>query len=247
MKTFIIEGIDINRRDKIVSFNPTHEKGVNTSETFNPRYKTVKNINVIAIFDRNNMLDGDGNPLLYALKQMYGWKISTGDIQKLLKQFIKIAEKIKPKYDTIVVIPSKNDLNTNFLHRLNKIIKCDNIVEGIFSKIPAEDVYDNYVDWNKTSQEEEQELINNFTDMFKSTEYFSFKYIKPNLRKYITKSMWVNNNIASKNNELINGKDILVLDDTIASGQTISEFCKNIYKIFKPKSITVITLFSAVK
>jgi hypoxanthine-guanine phosphoribosyltransferase len=42
----------------------------------------------------------------------------------------------------------------------------------------------------------------------------------------------------------INDKNILVLDDTIASGKTISEACKIIIESFTPKSITVITLFS---
>lgn len=248
MKEFIVEGIDIDKRNKIVTFNSNHELGVNTSEVFNPTYKKFEGFDVISIFKRNDRIINDGNPLIYALKGLQGWKISPGDISKLLKQFIKITNKIESKYDTIVVIPSKNDLNTNFLHRLNKIIKCDNIVEGLFTKMPLEDVYDNYVNWKDMDYQEEQDMNECFEEMQDSgNDYFSFKYITPYLRKYILKSMWTNKNVASKNESLINDKNILVLDDTIAMSHTLSEFCKNIMRIFEPKSITIITLFSSLK
>jgi hypoxanthine-guanine phosphoribosyltransferase len=42
----------------------------------------------------------------------------------------------------------------------------------------------------------------------------------------------------------INDKDILILDDTIGSGNSISEATRAINDTFDPKSITVITLFS---
>ena len=39
----------------------------------------------------------------------------------------------------------------------------------------------------------------------------------------------------------------LILDDTIASDQTISLFTKEILDIYEPKSVTIITLFSKLK
>ena len=46
--------------------------------------------------------------------------------------------------------------------------------------------------------------------------------------------------------EKINGKNILILDDTIASGQTISLFTKEILDIYEPSKVTIITLFSKI-
>ena len=43
---------------------------------------------------------------------------------------------------------------------------------------------------------------------------------------------------------MINDKDILILDDTISSGETISDNVKAIRDTFQPKYITVIILFS---
>ena len=121
----LIEGIDIDKQNKTVSFNNSHEKNINTSTLINPTYYNVNGIDVISIFKRKKSeeFSYDGNPLIYALKGINDWKFNNpqSDIINLLKQFIRIAEKIQPKYDTIITIPSTNELNTQFLYRLNKI------------------------------------------------------------------------------------------------------------------------------
>lgn len=45
----------------------------------------------------------------------------------------------------------------------------------------------------------------------------------------------------------INDKNVLILDDTVTSGSTISLFTKDILEMSKPLKITVITLFSRIK
>ena len=123
----LIEGIDIDDVEQTVSFNNSHEENVDTSILINPTYTNINGVDVISIFKRKRATEFsfDGNPLVYALKGLKGWKFKNAqsDITSLLKQFIRIAEKIQPNYDTIITIPSKNDLNTHFLYRLNKIIK----------------------------------------------------------------------------------------------------------------------------
>ena len=42
----------------------------------------------------------------------------------------------------------------------------------------------------------------------------------------------------------INDKNVLILDDTIETGSTISETTNLILKSYVPKNITIITLFS---
>ena len=246
MKKFIIEGIDIDTDNKIVSYNPKHQKNVDTSIEINPTYKKFNNFEVISIFKRKrNELRTDGNPLIYALKGLKGWTIKTKDILLLLKQFIKITSKIEPKYDTIIMVPSKNELNQNFLFRLNKIIKADNTIIDAFSKLEVGEVHDNYVDRTHLSDVDSNDLTKAFKRMIKYTDYFSYKYIPTHLRKYIQKSMFLEDD--NEIDKMINDKDILILDDTISTGSTISETTKRIYNTFVPKSITVITLFSSLK
>ena len=232
----LIEGIDIDIFNKTVSFN-------NISK--------ISNIDVISIFKRKqNNIGSDGNPLIKALKNIDNWKFKNceKDIKGLLKQFIKIVKKIENKYDTIIIVPSKNKLNTEFLHRLDNILKFDNKIEDYFHKLNVEEVLDNGIDRELLTKSTNFEYI--WNDLIKSFEkmnnenngFFSYKYIKPEYRKYICKTMSFDNDIIYEN--LINNKNILILDDTISTGQTISESVKNISEVFTPSKITVITLFS---
>jgi len=253
----LIEGIDVDKSTKTISFNNSHEDNVDTSVLINPTYINISGIDVISIFKRkkSNDFSFDGNPLVYALKGLNGWKFnnSQSDIINLLKQFIRITEKIQSKYDTIITIPSQNELNTNFLFRLNKIIKSDFQINDYLHKLTAEEVYEDFVDWKQLKIDfgNEYDKVNKILSSYfaemndKYDGYFSYKFIRNvKLRKYIKKTMYSDIEKTIEYAPYINGKNILILDDTIGSGQTISESCKEISEMFSPNSITVITLFS---
>jgi phosphoribosylpyrophosphate synthetase len=255
--SFLIEGIDIDLPKKLVSFNNNHENNVDTSTLINPTYSDINGISVISIFKRkvSEKSNLDGNPLIYALKGINGWKFknTTQDITGLLKQFIYITQQIKVKYDTIITIPSTNELNKNFLYRLNKIIKSDFQIDDYLSKMNSDDVFENYIDWNKIKSDGElnyniaEKDLNKFFFKMKNenNNYFSYKFIKDvNLRKYITKTMYSDDEKTIEYAPHINNKNILILDDTISSGASISEACRIITNTFVPNSVTVITLFS---
>lgn len=228
---YIGEGIDIDFRNRMVKINLNHENGIDTSITNNPNIITLNGIKVISFFKRKKLKDnsGDGNPLIYALKGINGWKISKFDIDLLYKQFLSIVTKINNKYDTIIKTPSNNELNNIFLDKLQKSIKCENTIESPFGKLEKDDV-------------DTVRLNNGFSRMDK---YFTFKHIPVDLRKHI-KKIYNDNYIQDEIEDAIkiNGKDILILDDTISSGSTISNMVETIEKLYDPKSITVITLFS---
>ena len=256
---YIIEGIDVDIIRKTVSFNPNHENNVDTSISLNPTYDNINGIDVISIFKRKMSPTsgiGDGNPLVYALKGYNDWKFKNPekDISGLLRNFIRISEKIQPIYDTIITVPSNNTLNINFLGRLNKILKAQYKITDYLSKLTCEDVYENYIDWSqigvdfaeKDYDKIEKEINKYFYEMVnKNNGFFSFKYFKNlALRKYITKTMYGSDEDVIKYAPIINGKNVLILDDTIASGTSVSETCKDIINTFDPKNITIITLFS---
>ena len=255
----LVEGIDVDYNTRTVSFNSNHENNVDTSIAVNPTYNGINGINVISIFKRKrNDENTDGNPLIYALKGKNDWhfKNPESDISNLLKQFIRISEKIRPEYDTIITVPSQNVLNTNILHRLNKIIKCKYTISDYLYKTMSEDVFENYIDWSaiykdfgdRKGDSIQKELGKSFYKMEEENHgYFSYRFIKDsNLRKYITKTMYSNDNEIIEYAPYVNGKDILILDDTISSGSSISEATKLIQETFIPNTITVITLFSKV-
>ena len=237
---YLIEGIDIDYLKKEILFNPNHEENIDTS-LLNPTYTKIQNMEVISLFKRKENIDKtDGNPLVYALKGIKGWNIDYDNIMLLFKQFLKISKNIKSSYDTIVTVPSTNTLNTNLLYRLNKIIKGKPILD-MFHRLSVSDVLECGI--NKDSDPKDFKKVYDILrkqNLTNST--FTYKDIPKNLRYVIKSSCSVTNELTYQ--EDINEKDILILDDTISSGKSISDTVQAINKNFNPKSITVITLFS---
>ena len=241
---FIIEGIKIDKLNKKVSIDFSQENGVDTSIINNPTYYKIGNIDIISIFKRKSIIDehNDGNPLLYALKSIHGWEIENFDIKLLMKQFIRICEKIDPVYDTIIKIPSHNELNNMFMDRLNKIIHAKDRINDTFMKLETSEVWDIGIDLKNVPEKDREELDKSFRKM---GEFFTFKHVPPYLRRHIKKiynDTYVGNEL--EDGDKINNKNILILDDTISSGTTISAYTREIEEMFDPKKITVITLFS---
>ena len=255
---YLIEGIDIDYVNKVVSFNPNHEDAVNTSTILNPTMEKINGNNVYSIFKRNtNNGKGDGNPLISALKGLHNWKLKNGftDILNLLRQFNKITEKfekLSDKYDTIIMIPSNNPLNKHILYNLNKIIDSDYEITDYLYKMSAEDVFETikweemYRDYGNDYKIVEKQMKDFFDNMEDNNDgVFSYKMIETyDLRKYVGESIKGNTNKVLNYAPYINNKNILILDDTISSGASISNSCKIILDSFTPKNTTVITLFS---
>lgn len=250
------EGIDIDSRMTTVSFNPNHQNNVDTGSLYEPKpiYDKIGKWDVVSIFKRKansaRPTDKDGNPLVYALKGLYGWKFKNPekDIYFLFRRFVAISHKIDKHYDTIVVVPSTNKLNNLVMGYLAKIIGCKHQICKLFVKHYAEDVWDRYMDFDRMDKDGlgsdwiRDELWRSFEKM---GEYFSYKYIDTKFRKYVIQSMHTPYNNVIDCAPLLNGKSVLVLDDTIATGATVSEVCKTLVDTFDVKKVTVITLFSA--
>lgn len=246
LASVISEGIDIDFSAKTVKFNPSHEKGVNTNPSMNPKTHLINEIEVTSIFQRNKLTDADGNPLIHALKGNNGWKIDDKSILELFKNFLKISKTIKLKYDTIISVHSSSSLNNDFLHRLNKIIKAPNQINDLFSKVSASNVLSDGLEAGMNPKETEA-MLRALRKMEKNGDYFTYKKLPLPLRKYISTSSYIDGVDSLKYSDIINGKDILILDDTISSGKTISDNVNVLMKTFEPKSIQVITLFGTLK
>lgn len=163
-KNVLNEGIDVDNIAHTVTFNPTHEKLVNTSRKTNPSANkgifsngftksdkdaytngTFNNITVWSIFKRfGNGTLYDGNPLIYALKGENKWKFSSDENKKkffervdlIIKKFLKMATP-----DTIIVLPSSNKLNQQFAEMFVANSNCK-IINDVLLKITVNDVID---------------------------------------------------------------------------------------------------------
>ena len=255
----INEGIDFDYDSMTVSDNAYHEDNVDTSVENNQTLYNdiIDNVKVYSIFKRKRGFRGDGNPLIYALKNEEGWKFrSEKDKNAIDKQFNDIAEKFSKiyQYGPVIVIPSTNELNT---YISNKIISKNNnakLLKGVIRKLTTEEVEKIVSDKNsefrkyyKDNYEEAYVLLCDYLDTMDKEKdgYFSRHYIKDKKMRDVLKDTFkiTNDNYARLAKE-ITDKDILLIDDTISRGQSIKNACKIISETYSPKSITVLTLLS---
>ena len=217
---------------------------------------------------KNYVQEGKGKDATLVLKNPNDWRLEwkEGDKMKLLRNFIEICSKIDRKYDTIVMAPSSNILNEKFLYYLSKMLDSDNVIKDYFRKLDCESVLELY-DYESLEKDLRNEgfldagidnivsLVEaNFAKMNRENDgVFSYKYLdvvkgtRVDLRSYVTKSMEFREFQELRYADKINGRDILILDDTISRGFTVSEMVKAIISTYTPKSVTIVTLFSMLK
>jgi hypothetical protein len=254
------EGIDIDTTNRIVSFNNAHQDNVDTNDYIHPYIisNTIRNNKVLSIFERKDNDEGnDGNPLVYALKNIRGWRFANPkhDIMALLRRFISVTTSLQMNFDTLILTPSNNDLNNKVFSYLMRLLNFDNSFSSLFRKLTVSEVYENYYDENYFDSLSEieakharMEMNKAFRSMnLKNNGVFSYKYISTlAYRESIERSLSIefDDDLSMQYRNAINGKNVLVLDDTVASGKTLSDSAEAIRSMFDPLSITFLTLFS---
>ena len=251
---FIVEGIEINPHTKSVKLNDSN-KGVDFE---GPIYWTDNDMNIISIFKRTKLdefkggKDLDGNPFIYALKKKYDWTfdVTYQDIKKYLNKFISNCEQLQKKYDTIIMIPSKSKLNEKFMDYLFNILHAKHKITNLFTKIKINnDEPEHFINYDKLKEDGMDtpyviDYMENFLYKLNgSGKEFEAKDFDKDLLKYLN---FLDINKEINYVDIINGKNILILDDIYSSGNTISQAVKSIKQNYEPKSITVVTLLSKV-
>ena len=261
LKNFIVEtinkilkeGIVVDDYDK-VTMTDKHEKLVDTSVENNPTLLTnfVKDINVWSIFKRKDDDWGDGNPLLYALKNEKGYRLTNPNkvfnrIEYVVRKFFET----QPNMDVTIAIPSKNKLNSFFAKVVSKYCQNPTYIDNVLVKMSTDEVYD-YV------KQEDSAFRQFYGNLYpqkikilkayfrKMTDgYFQFHKVHDmEMRKLIEHTIKLSDEFYGEYIDAINDKNVLIIDDSLTLGQTIKESCKIIAEAYTPKSISVLTLFS---
>lgn len=257
-KTFN-EGVDFDPETKTVAYNSSHENYVDISIENNPTIggEIVPGVQVWSIFKRKKgETRKDGKPLVCALKGE-GWTFrSEEDREAIEKQFDLIASKFVSMYQKgiTVLIPSGNEFNKHIADVILSKSENGELIEGVICKLTTEEVNDIVLDFNSKFRE-------HYKDNFNSAYYrldryldqmdkqlkgtFSRHLIKdPEMRDVLDFTLKVSEDIYAEFANKINGQNILIIDDTIGSGQSIKEACQIMLESYAPKSITVLTLSS---
>lgn len=255
MENYIVEGLNIDTDKKTVSLTDDHDRGVDFSLVNNPIYSKYKGYNVISIFKRTKLYDNDnvqrdGNPFIYALKEKYNWKFNITDVEikKYIKQFLETCDKINSSYDTIIITPSSSNINEKFMKIISKQVNSKNIINEFFLKMSIEEIVDNdLIDKEAIQNDYPKEYNKVIMEIHKSFRKMKGKYFEAKSmtnKDYLKYIKYIGVNTDENVRNKIDGKDILLLDDIISSGETISQCIEGVISNFEPKSITIITLLS---
>ena len=263
-KILLCEGVDIvtspTTGKRAVKYNPTHQDLVDTSEDNNPiRYDIFKDVPVWSIFKRKKspVRKGDGNPLLYAFKNERGWDFASPYDEFLFKrQITKILTKFRELHEggTTILLPSTHSLNQMVADLYKKTDPSVLLIKGVLHKSSIEQVFDacdspnslfckHYGLESEDKLEELSEYLNGMED--KNNGYFSYHDIPDmEMREVIENSMYMEPDAYAKFGKQINRRNILLIDDSITLGKSLSEAILLLRSTFVPKSITILTLFS---
>ena len=232
----VVEGLDLDPVYGDVSMNPNHQNYVDTNDVWNPQpyYTTINGYKVISLFKNK----WEHNPLIWALKnKKWRFKNPRYDIMFLLRRLVAVTKELHENFDIIITTPSSSNLNNELLSKIERLIPHSKSYKNFFVKHSAKEVYNNLPNAYK------KELCVYFQEMQRANGgAFSYKYIPAKLRYKIGETIHVNKDLKLSNE--INGKRILILDDTITTGKTISDSAKALMNTFTPASITFFTIMT---
>lgn len=269
---FLVEGLIIDERHKKVRLTDEQNKGVDFSNDkyLNYRYRFDNKVfNVISIFKRTDLKgrfeELDGNPFIYALKNQdndpneWRFDITDQEVYKYMHRFLEICKSIDKEYDTIIMVPSSHKINKKFMDVIFKQVKATNKVEDMFYKTFKQDAYESrdLKAIEKYCKEEcnndlrralklEERILETIESCFNNMKgkYFKASEMDKQYIKFIKRIVTPNKKYTvEKASELIRDKRVLVLDDTLSTGATISACVQNILR-YGPSKLQVITLLS---
>jgi phosphoribosylpyrophosphate synthetase len=167
------------------------------------------------------------------------WKFKNPryDVMFLLRRLVAVTKELNEKFDVIITTPSASNLNNELLSKIERLIPHSKSYRNFFEKYSAKEVYD------ELPNEYKKELRVYFQEMQRANDgMFSYKYIPAKLRNKIGETIYTNKEL--KLADEINGKRILILDDTVTTGKTLSDSAKALMSTFTPASITFFTIMT---
>jgi hypothetical protein len=212
-------GIDVDNNN--VTYNGTHQHRVDTCPIANPRSITISGGLVVkSIFRRlvSNHGDGDGNPLIYALKSKKGFTICPREAAKFLPDFNSIVAKALHGQNGVsfITMPSSHKISQILAKRAARHVAGALVVNDLFLKKTLSEVYADlkHVKFDKSLKKDGKKLLDDLLKYPNAT--FSMKDVKNSeLRKLI-------------NPVKLSGRDVpalgccILVDDLLSTGSTLS-------------------------
>ncbi|ENU0858525.1 phosphoribosyltransferase [Citrobacter amalonaticus] len=239
-------GINISNK-KVITFCDSHEKYVNTSVNSNPSLSLLKQCSppllVHSIFKRVQSNDRrDGNPLIYALKNIDNYSISNEELIKFKPNFVSVLDKLKNnkkfKGDVILTLPSSSKVVQYFAKRVGRTLSL-NVQYDAFVKCTNGEVFDNF-NHNIVRKQDENDVRGALYTLNKKNPDlpFQIKNIENSIRSYFQPFKLNQNNNYNQYN-------IILIDDILSTGSSLlcaEQLLKN-----KCQSIMALTLLGSLR
>jgi phosphoribosylpyrophosphate synthetase len=220
-------GITVND-NKVVAFTSETEQLVNTSLDTNPNSHKLNNLIVHSVFKRlYSRQGGDGNPLIYALKGQKGFSITLRECAKFNPNTSVILDRLLQykDYEVIITMPSSHKIVERFAKKIHR--KTSNnavLINNIFTKKTFLEVYQDLQNLPLTPKHK-KDIISLRRSLEKDlnrnpNKIFSMKEVDTKDRMFICPLKIDSTQIDTM--EQLKGKSILLIDDLLASGTTLT-------------------------
>lgn len=153
-----------------------------------------------------------------------------------------------------IIIPSSNEQNRHIAEVVMSKSKDADLLEGAICKITTEEVNDIVLakdsHFRKAYGPDFNAAYKRLCSCFEAMDEqrngtFSRHLIKDgNMRDVVMDTLKATPDRYAKDSKVINGRDILIIDDAIGKGQSAKDACKILMESYAPESMTVLTLLS---
>lgn len=236
-------GIDVDKINLIVTYNNSHEKNVDTSKFSSANWKRKKSVMTASLLLRRRTSDKiDGNPLIYSMKKLKGYKIDKNNLIPIIKNSLhNLNITLRGKnYDLIIAIPSQASIVKLLANRIKKRITNAKLSEYILTKQTNKEIISSF-NMGLVKRQHKREVKNTLHILsLKPGNRFILKEISGRIRHYF-------NPLKIRNPYYLKTyTNILIVDDALSSGTTLYNAQKMIKDINPNANVEAICLLSSV-
>jgi hypothetical protein len=220
--------LGLNISDKrVVDFDDSHQKRVDTSFETNPGATMVGPLKVYHLLRRTKAgdRDRDGNPLIYALKEMHGYRIGDADRQLFIDRAAEILVRMTDQLDAdfVMPVPSSKAFCSEFAQVVSKVTGIDYLPSGFIRKRKVSEMLAQYGadlpgNLNKRASQDYKALVAGWRRA-DADGLVSMKDIEPKIRQYFDPLA------LTGDTPNIKGARIIIVDDLMSSGSSLTSTC----------------------
>ena len=212
-------GIDISSSGA-VTLNKTHELRLKTHPNHTPWIKSNKGFVVKSIYTRVKAKngDGDGNPMIFALKQTKGHRINRHELGKFRPSFYKILDEIiaEETPEFILCLPSSRPVAKNLAAIVARKTGGQSVLDYFIKQSNQDNI--SRLDMNNVKEGHRKDVRKKLADLKKRPphEAISLKDFPTTIRPYFD-PLKKNNHYTGPN---VND-NVILIDDLYSTGRTL--------------------------